>query len=133
MRKNPWKKKSLKMKGNTLEEIQKNIEEQFMLSLEKGEAISCYLYFPFEFLSENVRKHLDDFLSEEAYKNLEKGLLQPDSFVVYSDDTANVKMDTRETQLETLSRMLDYFTAKEEYEKCSRIKELTNTYIDGQS
>jgi hypothetical protein len=59
-----------------------------------------------------------------AYKELESGMLEPNSFMVYQDPLITVKLEKRDQQIELLERLLLYFTNKEEYEKCVRVHSL---------
>lgn len=122
------KENSEENRNDVVKELQSKFEVEFFSLVEKNEDISCYLYFPYEFLSEKVRDYLDVFLIEEAYSRLEAGKLSKENFEVYRDSIMVIKLDDEEKQIETLERLLEHYMEKEEYIKCALIKKLLNNY-----
>jgi hypothetical protein len=117
------------MNENDLKLFREKLEDEFNNLLEKGEDVRCFLYFPYNFLTENIKHYLDEFLMVEAYKEIEAGSITPRSFTVYQDPLITVKLETVEQQVELLERLLLYFTKREEYEKCSRVHNLLKQII----
>lgn len=114
----------MKMKPNedNMEQFMHRLEEEFNTLLEKGEDISSYLYLPHHYLTAKVKKRLDEYLMDEAYKKIDN--LLSTSFVVYQDALITVKLDKKEKQVDLLERLLVYFTEKEEFEKCVKVQKL---------
>lgn len=114
----------MKLNDEGKEAFRKKLEEEFNSILDNGEDIRCFLYFPYEYLTDNIKKHLDEFLMQEAYKEIELEKVTPNAFVVYQDSLITVKLDKKAQQVELLERLLDYFAKKEEFEKCSKVQSL---------
>ena len=107
-----------------LERFRQEIENSFKNLLNNGEDVSGFLYFPYELLSDNIKRKLDIFLAVEAYKQLESGNISTEKFIVYEDELSNIEIEEKDKQLKILENMITYFTSTEEYEKCARIKAL---------
>lgn len=115
---------------NELSKIMKEkLEKEFYKMLENGEDVKHFLYFPMEILSDSIKDYLDVILCEEAWKQIEEGNLSEDSFIAYQDDLICINFDELEHQVELLQRLLIFYEAREEYEKCVRIQEILNTKI----
>ena len=109
--------------------LKQKLEKEFNEMLEKGEDVRHFLYFPSEMLSERIKVYLEEFLCEEAWKEIEKGHVTKENFVMYKDDLITISFDEKHHQLEMLDRLISYFSEKEQYEKCAIIKEILNTII----
>ena len=107
-----------------LEKLRSRVEYEFNTLLDKGEDIRCYLYFPQSLLTENVKKHLDEYLLNEAYRELDHDNFELSTFTVYQDSLVTVKLEKVEQQIELLERMIAYYVKREEFEKCSKLKNL---------
>ena len=96
------------------------VEKEFFAALDRGDNLSTYLYLPHFFISENVKKHLDIFLLEEAYKHMfeEKTSVE----TIYEDAYLTIVIKDEKFKEEMLEQMLEYFTSVEEYERCAKIK-----------
>ena len=114
----------MKLSEEGMELFRNKLEEEFKELLDKGEDIRCYLYFPHEYLTENIKRHLDEFLMEEAYKEIETDKINVNSFVVYQDPLITVKLEKRAQQVELLERLLIFFEKKQEFEKCVKVQQL---------
>jgi len=112
------------MDRDKFEAYKQDLEKEFDEVVERGGNVSYFLYFPYHHLTLKMKDYLDDLLMEEAYRQIALGNLQKTSFVVYKDSLITVSLDTQEKQLEILNKMLEYFSNKEEYEKCSDIHQL---------
>jgi hypothetical protein len=117
------------MNEQDLKLFREKLEDEFNSLMERGEDVRCFLYFPYNFLTSNIKNYLDEFLMVEAYKEIESGALTPNSFTVYKDALITVKLETIEQQVELLERLLLYFTKREEYEKCERVHKLLKQII----
>ena len=104
--------------------LKKQIEDEFIAAIAVGEDIRAYLYLPHGYVTPLMKKHLDEFLINQAYKEIEVGNLKPDSFLVYQDDMLTVTLKEKDQKLKLIDDMLSYFTKKEEYEKCKKIHDL---------
>ena len=104
--------------------FKQKLEEEFKTLISRGDDISCFLYFPYSYLTPLVKQHIDDFLMEQAYSEIEKGNVSKKSFIVYRDPLLTVKLEEKTQQIELLERLIDFFTKKEEYEKCAKIQSL---------
>jgi hypothetical protein len=109
--------------------MKEKLEKEFYEMLERGEDVKHFLYFPMEILTDGIKDYLDKILCEEAWKQIEKGKLSETSFVAYEDDLITINFDEIEYQVELLERLLNFYEAREAYEKCARIKEILNTKI----
>jgi len=112
------------MNEDELKLFREKLEEEFNTLLSNGEDVTCFLYFPYNYLTENIKKYLDTYLMEEAFREMMKGNLTLGSFTVYQDALITVKLEKKEQQIELLERLLLYFTEKEEYEKCAKVHAL---------
>ena len=122
--------KKMKMSEDRLSKILKEkLEKEFYEMIERGEDVKHFLYFPMEILPDSIKDYLDVILCEEAWKQIEKGNLSEDSFIAYQDDLICINFDELEHQVELLQRLLIFYEAREEYEKCVRIQEILNTKI----
>jgi hypothetical protein len=117
----------MEMSEDDLKLFKEKLEEEFDSLIKKGEDVRSFLYLPYNFLTPKIKEYLDTFLIKEAYKELESGNLSQECFLVYQDTMLTVKLETTQKQLDLLNRMLDFFTSKEEYEKCAKVHELITT------
>jgi hypothetical protein len=115
------------MDKDKFESYKQDLEKEFDEVIERGGNVSYFLYFPYHHLTLKMKDYLDDLLMEEAYRQIALGNLHKTDFVVYKDSLITVSLDTQEKQLEILNKMLEFFTNKEEYEKCSDIHQLIKT------
>jgi len=124
------KKKSMnEMEEEDLNLFRKKIEEEFEQMISRGEDVRSFLYFPFNFLTEKVKSHLDELLLTEAYKEIEAGNINTRSFLVYQDSLITVNLEKKHQQIELLERLLDFLEKNEEYEKCKVVQNLLNQII----
>ncbi len=114
------------MNEEELFKMRSEIEKKFEEVLQKGEDVRLYLYYPQSFLSDKIRKHLDDFLLDEAYRMLNDTKFDMKKFIIYKDPLVTVKLDEKSQKLELLERLISYFLPKEEYEKCSFVQNILN-------
>lgn len=114
--------------GNEEIELYKQqIEEEFFQAVESGENLYVYLYVPHMLLSERVKTKLDEFLIEEAYKNL---FVLKNKDTVYDDGfRVTTLKDDPDFKRDFFSRMIEFYTAKEDYTKCSEIKTAYGEYL----
>ena len=112
------------MNEDELKMFKEKLEEEFNSIIANGGDIRSFLYFPHNFLSENIKNHLDEFLLMSAYKEIETGNVTTNSFMVYQDPLIIVKLEQKEQQIEVLERLIKYFLEREEYEKCAKIQTL---------
>ncbi len=121
------------MNEEELKLFREKLEEEFEKVLENGGDIRSFLYLPYNYLTEKMKTYMDEFLYLQAYEMIEKGEISADgSFVVYQDSLITVKMDTEERKLELLERLTNFFSEREEYEKCSKIQNIIKTIKNGQ-
>ena len=119
------------MSDEERETFKERIEEEFFSRLDKGDDIRVFLYFPYNLLSDKVKKYLDEFLLQEAYKEIEKDSDEfQKNFVVYQDSLIKNNLDKDEQRLDLLKRMIDYFVKCEAYENCAKIQEIISKIID---
>lgn len=119
------------MSDEERETFKERIEEEFFSRLDKGDDIRVFLYFPYNLLSDKVKKYLDEFLLQEAYKEIEKDSDEfQKNFVVYQDSLIKINLDKDEQRLDLLKRMIDYFVKSEAYENCAKIQEIISKIID---
>jgi hypothetical protein len=114
------------MKMNRQEDIElikQRFEKEFIKAVNKGEDIRSYLYLPYEYLSEKVKNHIDEFLLEQAYKEIDFESFS-NSIVVYRDGLITVKLEKKLQQIDLLEKLLTYYADKEEYDKCIKIRNL---------
>ncbi len=116
----------MKMNDDDLFNMRSEIEKRFEEVLQKGEDVRLYLYYPHSLLSDKIRKHLDNFLLDEAYRMLTDDKFSMEKFVIYKDSLVTVKLDEKSQRIELLERLISYFLPKEEYEKCSFIQHILN-------
>ena len=109
--------------------MKEKLEKEFYEMMERGEDVKHFLYFPAEILSEKVKDDLDRILCETAWAQIEIGKISEDSFIAYEDDLITISFDELDKQLDLLTRLIDFYEEKEEYEKCARIKEILNKKI----
>lgn len=112
------------MNDDDTAKFRKNLELEFFDALEKKEDIRPFLYVPVDYLTNTVKKHIDDFLLEEAYTNFNKGNINKDSFLVYQDSYITVNLDKQEQKLTVLQNLIDLCSKREEYEKCVEFQNL---------
>lgn len=110
--------------GDDMEHFMNRLELEFEALVESGEDIRSYLYLPHHYLTSKVKRKLDEYLMDEAYRQIDLGTINKDSFIVYKDDLITVKLDKTEQRVDLLERLLVYFTSKEEYEKCVKVQNL---------
>jgi hypothetical protein len=122
MTKKMWKMMNCNMEGQELDLFREKLEDEFNMLLEKGENVSSFLYFPYNFLTKRIKDYLDEFLMLEAFKEIENGNLTPENFMVYQDSLITVKLEKPEQQIEMMDRLLQYFATHEEYEKCAKVQ-----------
>jgi len=110
---------------NPFYELQQTVETNFFRALKEGEPLSVFLYVPHFTLSQKVKDYLDIFLLEQAYINLFENEQKEE--VVFQDDYISIVIKDAEFKRDLLTRMINYYVEKEEYEKCAKIqKELEN-------
>lgn len=114
----------MKLNEEGMRQFRAKLEEEFKNLLDNGEDIRCYLYFPHEYLTENIKRHLDEFLMEQAYKEIELENVTPNAFTVYKDSLITVKLEKKVQQVELLERLLNYFEKNQEFEKCAKVQRL---------
>jgi hypothetical protein len=112
-----------------IKKMKEQLEKEFHEMMERGEDVRHFLYFPSEILAESIKDHLDRILCETAWKQIELGKIDENSFIAYEDDLITISFDEVEKQVDLLQRLMDFYEEKEEYEKCARIKEILNTKI----
>lgn len=112
------------MNDEELKMFKEKLEKEFNSIISSGGDIRSFLYFPHNFLSENIKNYLDEFLLLSAYKEIETGNITTNSFKVYQDPLIIVKLEKKEQQIEILERLIKYFLEREEYEKCAKIQTL---------
>lgn len=100
------------------------LEKEFLEMVDKGMDVHEFLYVPAKVLTDEMRKRLDDFLLQEAWKNLEKS---HEPFIVYTDEFSTVVLHENDKQNDILQKLITLFESKEEYEKCNRLKEISNS------
>jgi hypothetical protein len=105
------------------------IEREFFEAIDKNENISMYLYVPIQLLTDRVKAELDKYLIEQAYVNM--FIFNRDADV-YHDGFVQIGVQDNKHKLRILNQMLPYFTEKEEYEKCIKIKEKIDTLTQTQ-
>ena len=110
--------------------FKKKLEEEFNALIANGEDVRCYLYFPHEYLTDNIKCYLDEFLMDEAYREIETEKIALNSFIVYQDSLITVKLEKKEQRMELLERLLKYFEKKQEFEKCAKVHSLLKQLLN---
>lgn len=119
------------MNEEELEMFKERAEAEFFSRLEKGEDIRVFLYFPYNLLSDKVKKYLDEFLLLEAYKGIEKDSEEfQKHFIVYEDTLIKINLEKADQRLDLLKRMIDYFVEKEAYENCVKVQDIIKKLQD---
>ncbi len=106
--------------------LMKKLEEEFDQLIANGEDVKNFLYIPYSMLTEKVKKYLDLILMDEAYISISSPKFDPQDFIVYKDKYLTIRLNEIDQKHELLERLIDYFTEKEEYEKCAELLQLKN-------
>lgn len=114
---------SLGMSEEELEHLRQRTEDEFFRVLNEGKDIRPFLYFPYDFITPKVKKHLDEFLILEAFKAIEK-TDDVNDLVVYKDTMIKVSLNESDKKMELFNKMIEYFISKEAYENCVKVKAL---------
>lgn len=116
------------MSSEEIEIFKKETEARFFRMLNDGEDIRVFLFLPYDFISENVKKHLDEFLLKEAYSKIEENVEEFEkNFTVYEDSLISISIEDQAEKIEILEKMIEYFVEKESYEKCAKIQNIVNS------
>lgn len=106
--------------------LMKKLEEEFEQLLSNGGDIKTFLYIPHTMLTKKIREHLDIILMKEAYISISEKNFNIEKFIVYKDEYLTIQIHEKAQKLELLDRLINYFTEREEYEKCAEILQLKN-------
>ena len=117
------------MSENEKSLLVKKIEEEFEKIIAEGEDLSPFLYIPYVMLSDKIRQYLDLFLLEEAYASIMNPKFDLQNFIVYDDERLSIKINEIDQKIKLLDRLINYFSEKEEYEKCSLLLQFKNNLI----
>ena len=111
------------MKNEELELFKIKIEEEFKELVSRNEDIRSFLYYPPEYLTDNVKSYLDTYLIEEAYKMIDVEM-DLNNFIAYKDSIITVKMESTTQKIELLERIIAFYEKREEFEKCAKSHQL---------
>jgi hypothetical protein len=108
--------------------LMKKLEEEFEELLFNKQNVKNFLYIPHEMLTPKIKKHLDEILFNDVYDFILSKKFDSKNFIVYSDSVLTIKLNEHSQKVELLDRLINYFSEKEEYEKCNKLLKIKKKY-----